>query len=477
MSDSNHTMILANGRFDATNRDQLRAAFETFSNSQQKDTLVIHFHGGLVSRAAAEEMADRLLPVYQAAGGYPFFVIWESQFWETLGNNWQEIARENAVSVLVEKVLQFLVGKINQSPGEKALEEVLLPTKFEVKDEIQEKRSQGREPYEDKNSQTATLDEQLPEKERQQFEDLLAKDPVLHDAAFDLAREGGPTLSAELETDMAQSKTAVEPGEKALITTGALVAAGVRILTRVLKRCSSGRDHGLYTTVVEEVARELKGDKIGGLLWKLMKKDTADSFQDPDAEYGGSALLKEIARLWEAGSRPRIVLVGHSAGTVYICHLLTKAAEILPKEVTFDVVFLAPACSYKLLDSTLQAAGDRIKSFRSFGMKDDAEKKDAIFPPLYMCSLLYFVSGLLEDEVDYPLVGMERFASAAFNRAAVPEIDRVQQKFAAFQTPWVWSASNAGPGLTSMALKHGDFDNEQKTLDSLVYLITNRSAP
>ena len=473
MSDFNHKMVLASGRFNGTNRDELKAAFDTFSNSEQKNTLVIHFHGGLVSRQSAEELADRLIPVYKEAGGYPFFVIWESQFWETLGNNWREIAQENAVSVLVEKVLQFLVGKIEQAPGEKGLD-VEMPTKFQVQGEILEKQSQGREPYEDKNPETGKLEEQLPENERKQFEDMLKKDARVHDAASALTREGGPALSEELQNDLEQSKAAVEPGEKALITTGALVAAGVRILTRCLKRFSNGRDHGLYTTVVEEVVRELKGDMIGGLLWKHMKKDTADSFQDPDDEFGGTALLKEIARLWEAGSRPRIILVGHSAGTVYICNLLAKAAQILPPEISFEVVFLAPACSYKLLDSTLQAAGDRIKSFRSFAMKDDAEKKDAIFPPLYMCSLLYFVSGLLEDEVDFPLVGMQRYVSPLFNRASIPEIDRVLQKFAAFQIPWIWSNSSEGPGLNSLALKHGDFDNEPETMSSVGFLITNR---
>jgi hypothetical protein len=162
-------------------------------------------------------------------------------------------------------------------------------------------------------------------------------------------------------------------------------------------------------------------------------------------------LLNEIDRIWKAGSRPRIVLVGHSAGTVYICNLLKKAAAILPAEIGFEVIFLAPACTFKLLDSALQEAGDRIRSFRSYGLKDAIERKDAIFPPLYLYSLLYFVSGLLEDEVDGPLVGMERFSSQTlnFDKASCPEIERVLQRLANFSIAVDLVRQHAGDGLAS----------------------------
>lgn len=473
MVDSNHKMILSSGRFSGTSRLELTQAFDTFVASDQKNTLVLYFHGGLVSQADGEAAAERLLPIYQTAGGYPFFVIWQSFFTETLRNNWQEIIREEAFSVLVERTIQFLLGKLNQTPGEMG-GEVEVPSIFRVQDNITASQGQGEEPFSDRNADTGKLSQGLSDEEMQQFEELLESDARLPGAADTLARPDGPELNPDLKREMDEAREAIDPADRALVSSKVLIVSGLRILARAVGRFTKKRDHGLYTTVVEEVVRELKGDVIGGLLWRHMKKDTADSFGDLADEFGGTALLEEIGRIWEAGHRPRIVLIGHSAGTVYICNLLQKAAAVLPPEICFEVIFLAPACTFKLLDTALQAAGDRIRSFRSFGLADPIERKDAIFPPLYLYSLLYFVSGVLDDEVDVPLVGMERFSSQAlnFDQSVSPEITSVLQRLANYQSALVWSGGGAtGPGLVSMALKHGDFDNEARTLESVGYLI------
>lgn len=472
MVDKNHKMILSSGRFSDTSRAELSAAFDSFANSAQKDTLVIHFHGGLVSQETAETVADALFDRYQQAGGYPFFVIWQSWITETLRNNWREIIGTDAFNMLVERGVQFLIGILDKGPGAKG-GPVEMPSVLDVRAEVETKQTVGAEPFEERNQQTAGLNWELSPEQQEQFQELLANDGRIVTATGQLMAQDAPELNPQLQADLEQDRLAREAGGKGLVSSAALIAAGLHILNRCLKRFSAGRDHGLYTTVVEETVRELKGDLVGGLLWRLMKQDTADAFGDPEDQFGGTALLKEIGRLWEAGHKPRIILVGHSAGSVYICNLLQKASAILPPDICFEVIFLAPACTFKLLDSTLETATNRIKSFRCYGMKDDNERKDAIFPPIYLYSLLYFVSGVLEDEVDDPLVGMERYSSqtSQFKSANSPEIARVLQKLATFQSPWVWSDSTAGPGLLTMAHKHGDFDNDQDTLDSIGYLI------
>jgi hypothetical protein len=289
-----------------------------------------------------------------------------------------------------------------------------------------------------------------------------------------LNRPDAPELNPVLEKELDQARSSVDPTEKGLISTSMLVTAGVRILGRTLRRLAGHRDHGIYTTVVEEVARELKGDLVGGIIWKHMKKDTADSFAGPGGTHGGTALLEEIKRIHQAGQQPRVVLVGHSTGAIYICHLLEKAEDTLPAGSQVEVVFLAPACSFELLDRALTTAGKRISRFRSFGMEDALEQRDSIFPPLYLRSLLYFVTGLVEDEVDLPLVGMKRYHSSQtpFDADSFPEIERVQKRLAALTSPWIWSESNLGAGLNSLARRHGDFDDDQSTLQSIAHLIT-----
>jgi hypothetical protein len=473
MVKSHHKMILSSGRFSGTNRSQLRKAFDNFATSEQKDRLVIHFHGGVVPLSDAETIAEGLMETYLGAAGYPFFVMWQTGVVDVLKNNWREITQEDISSVLVERISQFIIGKLDQSPGEKG-EEVELPTKFEIQDEITTKQAADQEPFFERDTEAADLDPELNAVEQAQFEAVLEGDADLTQAALKLNREDAPELNPTLEDELSEARIATDPGDKGIISTATLAAAGMRILKRILKRFSAGSDHGIYTTVVEEVARELKGDLIGGIVWKHMKKDTADSFDGPAHTCGGTALLEEIGRIWKPTYQPRIVLVGHSAGSVYICNLLKKAAEILPEGIRFEVIFLAPGCSFNLLNESLTAASDRVAAFRSFGLSDELERTDAIFKPLYLRSLLYFVAGLLEETVDLPLVGMKRYhPGMPFDSEAYPEIQAVYDQVAAFPEPWVWSESTLGPGLNSMVHTHGAFDNEAETLKSVAHMIAH----
>lgn len=472
MVSTKNKMILSSGRFSGTSREQLTGAFNAFAALSDKDTLVIHFHGGLVSEKSAEKIAERLFPVYEQAGGYPFFVIWRTGLIETIEDNWKQLIGEGIFSILVEKVTQFVIGKLDQAPGEKG-GEVELPASFAIRNEINKKQTAGEEPYADRAGEVDDLDDELTPIEQSQFESLLSGDAVFVSAALDLSRPEAPELSTSLEAELAEARAVEDTGEKGLISTTTLVTAGVRILARTLKRFTTARDHGIYTTIIEEVVRELKGDLIGGTLWKHMKKDTQDSFNGTGDTHGGMGLLDEINRLWQEGHKPRIVLIGHSAGSIYICNFLKKAAEKLPEGIHFEVIFLAPGCSFALLDQSLQDAGNRIKAFRSFGMENELEMQDAILSPLYLYSLLYCVSGLFEEIVDLPLVGMQRYHSAAppFDANQFPEIKRVCDHLAKFPNPWIWSDSKAGDGLNTLSHAHGDFDNEDETLKSLAFMI------
>src|SRR6185436_19507803 len=96
---------------------------------------------------------------------------------------------------------------------------------------------------------------------------------------------------------------------------------------------------------------------------------------------------------------------------VYIGNLLKASDGALSDDIEFEVVFLAPACSFEFMHSCLpffrRRVGNRI---RSFGLKDAREHGYYEVPVLYEGSLLYMVSGLFEmTEVDKEIVGMERF--------------------------------------------------------------------
>src|SRR5690606_32961914 len=105
------------------------------------------------------------------------------------------------------------------------------------------------------------------------------------------------------------------------------------------------------------------------------------------------------AQLEGVATQPRITLVGHSTGAIYICNLLKAAAQHVP-DLHFDVIFEAPAVTHALLAETAAEHASRVRKFRQFAMGDEREIGDTLVPVIYRSSLLYFVSGMLEHEPD-----------------------------------------------------------------------------
>jgi hypothetical protein len=249
------------------------------------------------------------------------------------------------------------------------------------------------------------------------------------------------------------------------------------VLDNVMNRFAQGRDHGLYATVVEELLRAFYIYKVGTDIWDQMKQETLDAFGTDPNQYGGTAFLQGLANYWKNGQHPRITLVGHSAGANYICRFLQFADLYqLPEDMQFDVVFLAPACTFDLFSQTLKYK-QRIKGIRIFGMNDTLEQANSLVaqtPLIYPYSLLYFVSGVLEDEADTPLLGMQRYYSGKAPYKGMPEVDdSLTYLQAAGPDPNVWSIATGANGLASSSMTHGSFYSDISTLDSLKYIILN----
>src|SRR5262249_51825832 len=148
--------------------------------------------------------------------------------------------------------------------------------------------------------------------------------------------------------------------------------------------------------------------------------------------------------------------VGHSAGSIYACRLLRGLPAKLPGSVRLNLILLAAAIDMESFAETLRDVGDRIEGFRSFGMSDELERKDAIFGKLFPSSLLYFVSGVLEDESDKPLVGMERFYAPEYHRPGLEHIPAMCA-FEASRRPhsFIWAIADQGDGKACDMRSHG----------------------
>jgi hypothetical protein len=237
----------------------------------------------------------------------------------------------------------------------------------------------------------------------------------------------------------------------------------------------------MYCTVVEEVLRAAYLEKAGATVWNQMKKDTVDSFGS-DSQCCGTAVVKELDRL-QKSHHPfeKITLVGHSTGAVYICNFLDAMAASAT-EWKVDIIFLAPAVRHERFATALASHRGRIGGFRLFGMSDKLESDDVLIPILYTRSLLYFVSGVLEghvdgetweDDIDAPVVGMARYLAdkSTFDDDEFPEVATVRKFLETIQNAAVWSESMAGNGVNTLSHKHGDFDNDESTVNSLTWIV------
>lgn len=496
-----HYVHVRNGRFSdktETKAADVERLLDAYFAAPPPGGLVLQFHGGLVTREAAKGVAEILVPRYQQAGAYPVFYVWESGPFEIVRNNLEDIAKEGFFRRLLARVVELSLSRVGNTPGAKApagLQAVNGPAvRTQVAGWVDGGGTEGASaPYDDLFILPA--DQEIePQVLETQIAGALVADLELRaelqkisnglvPPGQEVTTKAGSVVQGSTATLMspeglAKLTDAPVAGAKGALSMLKLAKVTTQIVFRVVKRMVNGRGHGTFTTAVEEILRELYIGNIGKeIFWDQMKKDTADAFGADPAVFGGTAFLDGLRRRLDAGAPvPRITLVGHSTGAVYIGNLLLKADQILPPEVRFDVIFLAAAVSFRDFDAVAARVPQRIRHLRSFGMKDELERVDGIVPVIYPRSLLYFVSGLLEDEVDRPLVGMERYHSGErpYVGPAFADIARTRTFLDGLGARPVWAEMDGGDGLRSKARKHGAFDDQDpQTLDSVLFLLKN----
>ena len=310
----------------------------------------------------------------------------------------------------------------------------------------------------------------------ERFQEVMAGLYVASKRGTQATTKGGSPPAADVKVLVDdQALKELFPGTSANSTKGLLAWIKIakfvaKVVIAVVKRHIKDRDHGTYTTIVEEVLRAAYLDKVGEVVWRSMKKDTGDAFGD-DPLSVGAAVVAELAALAAAGKTfKRIVLVGHSTGAIYINQWIEHAAKALPGTV-FDIVLLAPANRFEGFEKVLVDHAASIRNFRMFAMTDENESNDELVPIIYPRSLLYFVSGVLEGEPDVPIMGMQRFYS--FDGNDFPSVGRVRAWLEEGAGRRVWSIDETADGLGSKSLKHGDFDNDEVTVASIGFILKN----
>ena len=213
---------------------------------------------------------------------------------------------------------------------------------------------------------------------------------------------------------------------------------------------------------------------IGKAVWSQMKQNAAM------AAAGEAGMVKLVETL--AGHDVPIHLLGHSAGSIMLGHMLDAAAGPLGGKGFATCGLYAPACTLDFAAEhygpALQAGGVLANGALHIDiLSDEAEAADTVGP--YGSSLLYLVSRALEDMHKMPLLGLD-IALRSSGKGDEMELNEPAHRkaYKAWKAaikghPAVSVSKHAGPKIEigpkeTATIAHGTFDNDLKVVnDSL----------
>ncbi len=494
------------GKLDDDDRHKLVILAERLS--ARPSNVLLYLHGGLVDLVSADAMANRL----SATGDASFnigddweqvYILWRTGLVETIRTNWSDIFHNDPLyAAMFKRMVSFVSSRFGDGRGGRGDLLGSPMSDFEIETRMKSTRPMpfGSLDLLAESEARGGLVETTDDTVRSELEVALTNDHDLIaigdniDAVVAKDTSGSSRSTSVGDTDAGRrtlglvdaqireewSKVGpIAPG-RAFVSGGTLLSLarhGIEIGLRVVQRFRTSRDHGVHATIAEEIAREFYGDRIGASVWKMMVDDAAQHFLD-------DGLGSEILNVLKPLENVRLVIVGHSAGSIWATEMLTARKKIA-NQAPIDLVLLAPAVRISKFAEMLRVAAEDIRLFRLFAMTDVQEKADALLGPgfgfIYPSSLLYLVSGLFEIRQDLgyhdaPLLGMERFISET---GASPEEDdeaqavsEVRHFLAAAPSRIVLSGSSSKEGLRSSALSHGGFNDDPETLKSILHYIS-----
>ncbi|MEG1040905.1 MAG: C1 family peptidase [Pseudomonas sp.] len=240
-------------------------------------------------------------------------------------------------------------------------------------------------------------------------------------------------------------------------------------------------------------AVEALGHVLGTGIWSQMRNNARDSSQPGHGlDLLSQALQALAADLQAQGAKLELHLVGHSAGSILLGHLLDLLGKLpaLPVKVQSCELFAAACSSEFALKHYLNAQATGVLSLNQLWLdvlRDEDEKADGLPSPgvpAYGKSLLYLVSRALEDVRKQPLLGMARALQPAFandkdqwDASSLPSVQQWQanwpskpDRLRVWQSPWVRTTRDG----QQIQATHGSFDNNIEVLTFVLMRILGK---
>jgi hypothetical protein len=224
----------------------------------------------------------------------------------------------------------------------------------------------------------------------------------------------------------------------------------------------------------------------GRLVWSEMKENARFSCAPTRGCHHLADALQKLADSW--GEDLEIHVVGHSAGSILLGHLLELLAQRagLAERVASAHLY-APACTVQFANR-YYAPHDRLLKNLWLHVLADRQERDDSVAAVYRKSLLYMVSNALEPDLRTPLLGMENVRNPEYigwdgSSTTMEALAR-----------WRYAARDAGLDARTTVVKdtrvpaalpdgrpaetipagHGSFDNNIDVVTATLQRITGR---
>jgi hypothetical protein len=454
MVDPLHDIDLVHGAFGQTSLRDLDNAFAYLLNLRPRPSdLCVFFHGGLVSRNEAVQAEATLKSQYTWSGAYPFFFIWNSDILTALQGKLKHYQDDRDFIEAANLGVSTVARKIEAALGTSRAR-AGLPRRMPAR---------GRR-----------LDLRTLANLAKQYDRVWSRAPGLQLSATNTDLDAFREALLRIDRARKRRRQLRRGGlrRRGLFRVGRIRGAG-NPFGRVIRRFNSGHDHGLYTTVIEELFIAIGIDDVcRKRIWEPMKKDIDLAF---GVGAGGTAFLEGLRRVWTKLPDLRVTLIGHSAGSIYVQRFIEALDASFGPQKKVEVITLAAAVSFERMVQGLPQLQRRVSALRVFELSDRREADYWEIPFIYNKSLLYIVCSLLEDdpEADKPLFGMQHYWTGLkpYNQ---PYIEVITKFIGSRRAVWSPTSRNARPGYRSNAKKHGDFaTKDTKTEESVCYALSH----
>ncbi len=195
--------------------------------------------------------------------------------------------------------------------------------------------------------------------------------------------------------------------------------------------------------VIEKLTR-----RTGYAIWKEMTDDAAWAFaRSGSAGTQTLKYLRDALRAVPAARRPRLHVMGHSAGSIWMGNLLKRWRALRGGPIETMQLF-APACTMDFYGENLESAlgANGVRQLTHYLLDDETELDDSV-AYIYGKSLLYLVSRAYQSRNDViPIMGMEKYWQ-----------DHSHARVTTFNT-------RDNPDRTRSS-SHGGFDNDPITMN------------